>query len=81
MTLEEKKQDLKSTRQKAIIQKVMQSLAESHPDFYYLPTIELAAEIQAYIRAPGNFQHEDVQDVVNLSRRDIQLLLGLHNQD
>jgi len=79
MPLEEKHKDLKSTRQREIIDHVIQRLAKEHPDYYYMPTIELAAQIQAFIREPGKLMTEDQQLVAAMSRRDIQLMLGLQS--
>lgn len=77
--MEDKRKDLKSTRQRQVIDAVLAGLSKSHPDFYYLPTIELAAEIQSHIRTPGNLQHEEHQLVQGLTRRDIQIMLGIHS--
>ena len=78
--MEDKRKDLKSTRQRAIIERVVARLADSNPSFYYLSTIELAAEIQAWIRQSGNLNKDDSELVKNLRRRDIQLILGLHSE-
>ena len=79
MALEEKHRDLKATQQRKIIEQIMSELAQSHPDFYYLPAIELAAEIQSHIRESGKVRQADRELVAALSRRDIQLILGLHS--
>ena len=76
--MEEKRKDLKSTLQKEIIAKVVTALNESHPSFYYLSTIEIAAEIKKYIHEPAKLSHDDFHLVKDLSRHDIQILLSLH---
>ena len=80
MALEDKHRDLKSTQQRKVVESVMAKLAKTHPDFYYLPAIELAAEIQRYVREPGNLSQTEKDLVGHLKRRDIQLILGLHSQ-
>jgi hypothetical protein len=78
--MEEKRKDLKNTQQKEVIQEVIQTLNQSHPSFYYLSTIELAAEIKRYIHHSGNLIHDKFELVKSLSRRDIQILLSLHGK-
>ncbi|MFT5573366.1 MAG: hypothetical protein ACI9FR_002301 [Cryomorphaceae bacterium] len=78
--MEEKRKDLKSTQQKQVIQEVIQTLNQSHPSFYYLPTIELAAEIKRHIHQNGTLIHDKFELVKDLSRRDIQILLSLHGK-
>lgn len=77
--MEEKRKDLKNTLQKEVINEVVQILNDSHPSFYYLSTIEVAAEIKGYIHQAGNLSHEKFGLVKDLSRRDIQILLSLHD--
>lgn len=76
--MEEKRKDLRSTRQKEIIDKVIAQLHKLHPSFYYLSTIEVAAEIKKYTHEPNNLSLEELELVDNLSRRDIQILLSMH---
>ena len=78
--MEEKRKDLKNTKQKAIINDVITALNETHPSFYYLSTIEVAGEIEKYIQQPGNLSHDQLEDVKGLTRRDIQILLSLHDR-
>ena len=76
--MEEKRKDLKNTHQKEIITGIVTALNESNPSFYYLSTIEIAAEIKKHIHQTGNLNHDNFQMVKDLSRRDIQILLSLH---
>lgn len=76
--MEEKHKNLVNTRQKAVIQKILAALSVSDPNLYYLPTIELAAEIKNYIHNSGEMAHEDFELVRHLKRHDIQILLSLH---
>ena len=78
--MEEKRKDLINTHQKEVIQEVITALNESHPSFYYLSTIEVAAEIKKYIHESGNLSHEKFEYVKDLRRRDIQILLSLHHK-
>lgn len=77
--MKEKHKDLKNTHQKTIINEIVATLNDSHPSFYYLSTIEVAAEIKKYIHEPGNVSREQFDQVKDLSRHDIQILLSLHN--
>jgi len=77
--MEEKHRDLKSTKQKRIIENVVQTLSKSDPQLYYLSTIELAAQIQNHISEHRALSKDDYDLVKDLSRRDIQLILSLHN--
>jgi hypothetical protein len=77
--MEERRKDLISTQQRKIVNAVVAVLNESHPSFYYLSTIEIAAEIKKYIHEPGKLGHDDLQLVKDLKRHDIQMLLSLHS--
>lgn len=78
--MEEKRKNLINTQQKQIIRKIVIALNESHPSFYYLSTIEIAAEIKKYIHSPGKLSAEHFEVTNKLSRRDIQILLSLHER-
>lgn len=76
--MEEKQKNLKNTLQKELIQTLMQELSREHPSFYYLPTVELAAEIRKVMDEPGRLSSEQASLVEGLTTRDIQILLALH---
>jgi hypothetical protein len=78
--MEEKRKNLISSQQKRIISEAIAALNESHPSFYYLSTIEIAAEIKKYFHAVGRLSVEEFELVNKLSRRDIQILLSLHER-
>jgi hypothetical protein len=78
--MEEKRINLINTQQKRIINEVVAALNESHPSFYYLSTIEVAAEIKKYFHTASRLSVEDFELVDKLSRRDIQILLSLHER-
>ncbi|NND81072.1 MAG: hypothetical protein HKN50_01455 [Gammaproteobacteria bacterium] len=76
--MEEKHKDLKNTRQKQVLDRLMAELASEHPSFYYLPTVEIAVELERLIAEPGRLSHDDAQLMQGLDHRDIQILLSLH---
>jgi len=78
--MEEKHQDLKSSKQLRIIEQIMLNLSNAHPSFYYLPTIEIANEISSYIQTSAKLKKQDLDLVNALSARDIQMLLSLHKK-
>ncbi len=76
--MEEKRKDLINTQQKKILDEVIAILNDSHPSFYYLSTVEVAAEIKKYMHVSGSLSHEKYELVKNLKRADIQILLSFH---
>jgi hypothetical protein len=78
--MEEKRKDLNSTKSKAAIADIVAELNTSHPSFYYLSTIEIAAEVKKYIHHPGNLDQQKFELLRDLSRRDIQMFLSLHDR-
>ena len=77
--MEEKHKDLKSTKQKAIIDKIVVKLSDIHPSFYYLSTHEIALEIKTYVDTKGNLTNDEQDLFESLDHRDIQMLLSLHS--
>lgn len=76
--MEEKRKDLKSTKQKELLMRIMGDLSKSHPSFYYLSTIEVAAEIKDFIEQNKGISRDDFLMLNSLTHRDIQILLSLH---
>jgi len=80
--VEEKRRDLKSTKQKAILEGVISELSKTNPSFYYLSTSEIAFEIKSYLsetqNTKGSMTKDEIEIVAPLSSRDIQMLLSLH---
>jgi len=76
--VEEKRKDLKNSKQKVIINDIVSILSKAHPSFYYLSTVEIAAEVKDYIQKSGQLSQTDHELVRALDRRDIQILLSLH---
>ena len=78
--MEEKRKNLINTQQKRIINGVVAALHESNPSLYYSSTIEIAAEIKKYMHTPGKLNVDNFELVNKLTRRDIQILLSLHER-
>jgi hypothetical protein len=76
--VEEKHKDLNNTKQKAMIKKIMATLSNDHPSFYYLSTSEVAHEIKNHIDTAGKLSKDEFDLLKNLDHRDIQMLLSLH---
>ena len=79
--MQEKRKNLVHSQQKKIIAEVIESLNQSHPSFYYLSTIEVAAEIKKYMQEPAKLSHDQYEIIKDLSRQDIQMLLSFHGDD
>lgn len=52
-------------------------MAEEHPSFYYLPTVEIAAKLEQRIRAGDSMSVTEQELMRGLSTRDIQILLAV----
>lgn len=76
--VEEKRKDLKNSKQKVLITEIVGILSKAHPSFYYLSTVEIATEVKNYIQDSGKLSQSDYELVKSLGRRDIQILLSLH---
>lgn len=76
--MEEKRRDLKSTKQKKIIMDIVSELNRTDPSLYYLSTSEIALEVKNYIETSEQLVQGDKALVTDLSQRDVQMLLSLH---
>lgn len=79
--MEEKRKDLKATKQREVIAKIVADLSASHPSFYYMPTTDIAHEVAQYIGAKNNLKQAEHETVKDLSPRDIQIILSYHADD
>lgn len=79
--MEEKRKDLRATKQREVITRIVSDLSTSHPSFYYLPTTDVAHEIVSYIADRKNLNQADYELVKELSPRDIQIILSYHADD
>ncbi len=77
--MEEKRQDLTSEKQKQLVQMLVSQMSQDDPQLYYLPTSQIAFQIEAYIRGDNDLSVEDLTLLAPLSAHDIQLMLSLHS--
>ncbi|MEM9387241.1 MAG: hypothetical protein AAGA68_19425 [Pseudomonadota bacterium] len=75
--MEDKRQDLKSEKQRRFLEDMVARMAEEHPSFYYLPTVEIAAKLEQRIRAGDSMSVTEQELMRGLSTRDIQILLAV----
>ena len=76
--MEEKHKNLVNTQQKKIINEILVALNDANPSFYYLSTVEVAAEVKKYIQEPNNLSYDKMELVKKLEREDIYVLLSFH---
>lgn len=76
--MEEKQQDLKSVKQKVLIRRLVDELSHQHPDFYYLPTKEVAFAIKDYVKKEAKLTLDEKALIDPLSEDDIQIILSLN---
>lgn len=79
MTEDKQHRALKSSRQRAVLDKLMTKLAKKEPSFYYLSTSDIAASLHEAIVARAGLSPEDFELVKDLERQDIQILLSIHH--
>lgn len=75
--MEQKRHELKSQKQRKLLEDIVARLASEHPSFYYLPTVEVAAKIEQVIRTGDQLSVEQRELLEGLGRRDIQILLSI----
>ena len=76
--MEEKRKDLKDSKQRELLDNLMQKLSHEHPSFYYMSTVDIANELHARIQERTGISQDDYQLLNGLSRQDIQILLSIH---
>ncbi|MEM7082049.1 MAG: hypothetical protein AAF465_04905 [Pseudomonadota bacterium] len=76
--MEDKRKDLKQSKRRRLLDGIVGKLAGADPSFYYLSTIDIATKIEASIQARDGLHEEDYLLLKDLSRRDIQILLSIH---
>lgn len=79
--MEEKRKNLKSKKQKAVISRIVTALSESHPNFYYLSTSDIAFHVADYIQNQQHLNKQDRDLVGHLKPHDIQIILSFHDDD
>lgn len=76
--MEEKRQDLDSEKQKKLLERLVGELSQTHLDFYYQPTTEIAFLLQKHIKDGAKLTSDERTLVERLTPRDIQIILSLH---
>ncbi|MEM9173097.1 MAG: hypothetical protein AAGA84_10370 [Pseudomonadota bacterium] len=77
--MEEKRRDLKITQRRRLLERMVADLANSNPNLYYMPTIDVATLLEEHIRKGDALSQEEHELLKPLSRRDIQILLSIHD--
>lgn len=76
--MEEKRQELRSEKQRKLIEQLVNELSQLDPNFYYQSTSEIAHILRDYIQEDAKLDQVDRALLVPLSARDIQILLSIH---
>ncbi|SNS98687.1 hypothetical protein SAMN05421757_10517 [Tropicimonas sediminicola] len=76
--LEEKRKDLDTEKQKALLQRMLTELSRANPDLYYRSTSEIASYIERYVAEEASLLVEERALLERLNQRDIQILLSLN---
>ncbi|MEP3048649.1 MAG: hypothetical protein ABJL55_15035 [Roseibium sp.] len=76
--LQDKRGDLDAEKRKKLITRLLDDLSQTNPDLYYQPTSQVALQIKQHIESDARLHVEEKNLLVNLSQRDIEVLLSLH---
>jgi len=76
--MEEKRKDLKSTKQRKLLHALLEKLSQEEADLYYLSTSEIAIKLVDLIDKPASVNPEQRALLKGLSHQDIQMILSLH---
>lgn len=76
--LQEKRKDLDAEKRKKLVQRLVNELSETQPDFYYKSTSEVAALLHDHIAGGSTLNGDDRALLQPLDRRDIEVLLSHH---
>ena len=76
--MEEKRKDLKISKQRKLIQDLLPRLAKEDPNLYYLSTSEIAIKLVEFIEQARSVRQEEKALLKGLSHQDIQMILSLH---
>lgn len=76
--MEEKRADLRSERQRKLLQTLVEDLGRANPQFYYMSTIQVARALKDYVANEAKLPQDDRALLDALKPEDIQILLGLH---
>jgi len=76
--MEDKRDDLIAEKQRKLLEIIVQELGRDNPQFYYMPTVEVARAIQAYAADGKSLNQDQLELLKGLDERQIQILLSLH---
>lgn len=76
--MEEKRRDLRSAKQRKILQALIEKLSKQNPDMYYQSTSEVAIQLAQMIEKPAAVSQQDKEILAGLTHTDIQMILSLH---
>lgn len=77
--MEEKRDDLDSEKQRKLLERLVQDLSREHADFYYQSTMDIAFQLQKFIRSGAKLNQDERALLDRLTPQDIQLRLSLHS--
>ncbi|MEM9499822.1 MAG: hypothetical protein AAGA28_18015 [Pseudomonadota bacterium] len=75
--LEDRRKDLDSERQKALLRRLVDEMSRRDVDFYYRSTSDVAAFLKQHIEDGTGMSAEERALLAGLSQRDIEVLLSL----
>lgn len=77
--MEDKRSDLDAEKRRKLLQRMVEELSKSRPDFYYQPTSEIARSLKGLVDRGDGLTQDEVDLLKPLSERDIQVVLSLHS--
>ena len=75
--MEEKRTNLRSIKQRALLQKLVEELGRKNPQLYYQSTMQIAFALKDHIAKDAKLDQEDADLVSGLKPKDIQIILGV----
>ena len=75
--MEEKRSNLRSEKQRRLIEHLVNDLSKLDPNFYYQTTSEIAHILKEYIENDADLVREDKELLSPLSVKDLQVLLSI----
>lgn len=75
--MEEKRADLRSEKQRNLLEKLVGELSRLDPNFYYQSTSDIAHVLKEHAAISKTLTIEDKSLLADISARDIQLLLSI----
>ncbi|MEM6682572.1 MAG: hypothetical protein AAF607_10045 [Pseudomonadota bacterium] len=75
--MEDKRGELKAEKQRKLLERIVQELGRENPQFYYMPTVEIARAIQDYVATSKTLNQNEHDLLKGLDARQMQILLSL----